>query len=70
MALLCGDRCRTSNDYWCGLRRRVLDCCLVRGRCLLTVGAVRFAAVSMDMLHADATEVDVAVGDWVEVMGS
>ena len=32
--------------------------CAIRGR------------VSMDMLHADATEVDVAVGDWVEVMGS
>lgn len=32
--------------------------CAIRGR------------VSMDMLHADASEVDVAVGDWVEVMGA
>ena len=32
--------------------------CAIRGR------------VSMDMLHADATGVDVAVGDWVEVMGA
>ena len=24
----------------------------------------------MDMLHADATAVDVSVGDWVEVIGS
>ena len=31
--------------------------CSIRGR------------VSMDMLHADASKVDVAVGDWVEVMG-
>ena len=31
--------------------------CAIRGR------------VSMDMLHADASKVDVAVGDWVEVMG-
>jgi alanine racemase len=32
--------------------------CAIRGR------------VSMDMLHADATEIDVAVGDWVEIMGA
>ena len=32
--------------------------CAIRGR------------VSMDMLHADASKVDVAVGDWVEVMGA
>lgn len=32
--------------------------CRIRGR------------VSMDMLHADATAVDVAVGDWVEIMGA
>ena len=32
--------------------------CAIRGR------------VSMDMLHADATAVDVSVGDWVEVIGS
>ena len=31
--------------------------CPIRGR------------VSMDMLHVDASKVDVAVGDWVEVMG-
>lgn len=31
--------------------------CSIRGR------------VSMDMLHADASKVDVAVGDWVEVIG-
>ena len=31
--------------------------CPIRGR------------VSMDMLHADASKVDVVVGDWVEVMG-